>query len=283
MNSVSRPSLVASVLTLVLTVVATAVGLFVPDFYRDAPALVTQVYGQDALTLAVAVPVLAGSLYAAVRGSLRGYVVWLGVTGYLLYTYASYAFMTAFNELYLVYVALFALTLVTLVGGILRLDATALRDRMRAHSVRSDVVFQVTVAVVVAALWLAEIIPATLAGTVPASIRDTGVPVNVIHTLDLAVFLPALLLSAYWLWQRDARGYVLTGVLLVKATTLGLAVLSMIGFMVLDGQAVVLPQVLVFGAFSLVGLVLVGRFVSAIESTPATTTTRSTTPAGEIR
>ncbi|WP_225317645.1 MULTISPECIES: hypothetical protein [Haloferax] len=266
-----------------LTVVATAVGLFVPDFYRDAPALVTQVYGQDALTLAVAVPVLAGSLYAAVRGSLRGYVVWLGVTGYLLYTYASYAFMTAFNELYLVYVALFALTLVTLVGGILRLDATALRDRMRAHSVRSDVVFQVTVAVVVAALWLAEIIPATLAGTVPASIRDTGVPVNVIHTLDLAVFLPALLLSAYWLWQRDARGYVLTGVLLVKATTLGLAVLSMIGFMVLDGQAVVLPQVLVFGAFSLVGLVLVGRFVSAIESTPATTTTRSTTPAGEIR
>ena len=107
----TRPYLVASTLTLLFAVVATSVGLFVPEFYRDAEVLLPQLYGQDLLTLVVAVPALAAALYYAHQGSLRGYVVWLGVTGYLLYTYASYALLTAFNELYLVYVALFGLTL----------------------------------------------------------------------------------------------------------------------------------------------------------------------------
>jgi hypothetical protein len=73
----TRPYLAASALTLLLAVVATSVGLFVPEFYRDAEVLLPQLYGQDLLTL-VAVPVLAGALYYAHQGSLRGYVVWLG-------------------------------------------------------------------------------------------------------------------------------------------------------------------------------------------------------------
>jgi hypothetical protein len=68
--------------------------------------LLSQVYGQDLLTLAVAVPALAVSLYFSTKGSSGDYVVWLGVVGYLLYTYGSYAFVTAFDELYLVYVTL---------------------------------------------------------------------------------------------------------------------------------------------------------------------------------
>ena len=126
-----RSTVLASVLTIVLTVVATLTGLFVPGFYHDAPVLLPQLYGQDLLTLTVAVPVLAGSLVFAARGSLRGYIVWLGVTGYLLYTYASYAFMTAFNELYLVYTALLWLTLSTFVSGMVRLEATTLKRAVR--------------------------------------------------------------------------------------------------------------------------------------------------------
>lgn len=71
----TRPYLIASKLTLLLAVVATGVGLFVPEFYRDAEVLLPQLYGQDLLTYVVAVPVLASALYYAHRGSLRGYVV----------------------------------------------------------------------------------------------------------------------------------------------------------------------------------------------------------------
>ncbi|WP_436925019.1 hypothetical protein [Halosimplex amylolyticum] len=256
----------ASVVTLVLTVVATAVGLFVPGLYRDAEVLLPQLYGQDLLTLSVAVPALGASLYYAARGSLRGYVVWLGVTGYLLYTYASYAFLTAFNELYLVYVALFALTLFTLVGAVARFDAARLERAIGDHPVRSYVLFQTLVAVLLAFMWLSEVGPAVLAGTRPPSIAETTLPVPVIQSLDLGVVVPAFALSAYFLWSRRPWGYVFTGVLLVKGTTLGLAVLAMIVFMLRGGQSVPLPQIAVFAGFSLAGLALMTRFVLAIRA-----------------
>lgn len=273
----SRALTIASIATLVLTVVATVVGLFVPGFYRDDPVLLPQVYGQDLLTLVVAVPVLVIALYSASRGSLRGYVVWLGVTGYLLYTYASYAFMTAFNELYLVYTTLLWLTLFTFVGGMVRLDAAALQRDVRDLPVRSYVAFQFVLAVLVSLLWLSEILPATLAGTTPPSIADPGLPTSVIYSLDLGVIVPAVVLTSYWLWQRNAWGYAFTAVLLVKIATLGGAVLSMVVFMLRDGQAVPLPQIVIFGTVTLVSLALIARFLLSInpESTPTSPKTSS--------
>jgi hypothetical protein len=267
-GSLPRPYVLASLATLVLAAIATVVGLFVPGFYHDAPVLLPQVYGQDLLTLLVAVPALAVSLYLAVGGSLRGYVVWLGVTGYLLYTYASYAFMTAFNELYLVYVALLGLTLYTFVGGMVRLDPTGLKRTVGERGVRSYAAFQLLVALLVVALWLADVLPATLAGTVPESIAAANLPTNVIYSLDLGVLVPAYVVSAYWLAERRAWGYVFTGVLLAKIATLGLAVLSMVVVMAADGQPVVLPQVVIFGLITVVGLGLLVRFLRSVGSNP---------------
>lgn len=260
-SALARPYVLSSLATLPLTVVATAVGLFVPGFYRDAPALLPQVYGQDLLTLVVAVPALAASLYLAIRGSLRGYVVWLGVTGYLLYTYASYAFMTAFNELYLVYVALLWLTLFTFVGGMAGLDAPALKRAIGDGPVRSCVAFQLLLAVLITLLWLSEVLPATLAGAPPPSVAEAGLPTSVIYSLDLGIVVPAFVLSAGWLWRRRAWGYAFTAVLLVKIVTLGGAVLAMAFFMVRDGQPVPPAQIVIFGALTLVGAFLTALFL----------------------
>lgn len=270
--AVPRQYVLTSAATLVLTVVATVVGLLVPGFYRDAPVLLPQLYGQDLLTLLVAVPALVASLYFAVRGSLRGYVVWLGVTGYLLYTYASYAFMTAFNELYLVYVALFWLTLVTFVGGMARLDPTVLQRAVGGSSVQPYVGFQLLLAVLITALWLSEILPAALAGTTPPSIAEAGLPTSVIYSLDLGVVVPAFVLSAYWLRNHSPWGYAFTAVLLVKVATLGGAVLAMAFFMARDGVVVPLAQIIIFGALTLASAVLMGRLLLSISGSAVAAT-----------
>lgn len=264
-----------SLATLVLTTVATAIGLFAPGIYRDHPVLLPQIYGQDLLTLVVGVPALAVSLYYADRGSLRGYLVWVGATGYLLYTYASYAFVSAFNELSLVYTALRWLTLFTFVGGMTRLDAAALKRDVGGSSVRPYVAFQLVLVVLVGALGPSEILPATLAGTTPASIAEPALPTSVIYSLDLGVIVPALALSAYRLWQRRPWGYAFTAVLPVKTATLGGAVLPMVGFMILDGQTVPLSQILTLGTLTALGLGLMARFVLTIrpESAPVETGT----------
>jgi len=279
---VPRSSVLASVAILALTALAAAVGLFVPGFYRDAPVLLPQVYGQDLLTLVVAVPAYAGALFYATRGSLRGYLAWLGITGYLLYTYASYAFMTAFNELYLAYVALLWLTLYTFVGGMARLDAEGLKRAVGEQSVWPYVAFQLVLVVLVGGLWLGEILPATLAGTVPPSIAEAGLPTSVIYSLDLGVVVPAFALSASLLWQRDPWGYAFTAVLLVKVATLGGAVLAMAWFVIRDGQPVPVAQITIFGTLTLLSLVLMARFLLAIGGDTRVSEERPTTEtAGE--
>ncbi|WP_265109909.1 hypothetical protein [Halosolutus halophilus] len=281
--SLPRPYVLASLLTIVLAGAATLVGLFVPGFYRDAPVLLPQVYGQDLLTLVVALPVFAVALYYADRGSLRGYVVWLGVDGYLLYTYASYAFMMAFNELYLVYTTLLWLTLVTFVGGMVRLDPSEVERAAEGLSVRPYVAFQVLLAVLVAFLWLAEVLPATVAGTTPPSVAEAALPTSVVYSLDLGIVLPAFVLSAYWLQKRRAWGYAFTAVLLVKAATLGLAVLTMAVFQLRDGQLVPVPVLVVFGLLALSSLALLGRYLRSIgpASDPSTAATRDGSPVSE--
>lgn len=263
-----RPYRVATLLIAALAAVASAAGLLVDGLYRDAAVMLPQLYGQDLLTLAVGVPALLVAALSAARGSRPGYVAWLGALGYLLYTYVSYAFMAVFNELFLVYVALFGLTLFTLVGGMLRVDASAMARAFGDRPVRSYVGFQVLVPVLVGLLWLSEIVPAVLSGSVPPSVVAAEVPANAVHVLDLGVVLPAFALSAYWLARGRPWGYVLTGVLLVKGATLGLAVLSMILFMELSGVAVPLPQIIIFGALSLLALVLVARFLLALGGEP---------------
>lgn len=263
--TVPRRYRLTSLAVLVLAALASGVGLFVEGFYhRDAAVLLPQSYGQDLLTLAVAVPVLALSLSFASRGSLRGYVAWLGTLGYLLYTYATYAIIAQFNELFLVYVAAFGLSLFTLGGGLLRLDPTRLQRAFGDRRVWPYVALQALVAVVVGALWLSEIVAATLAGTVPSSVAGTGLPTNVVHVLDLGVVLPAFALSAYLLGRRRPWGYALTGVLLVKATTLGLAILSMAFFMLRAGETVPPPMLVTFGLLSALGLLATAGFLRAL-------------------
>lgn len=278
---VTRAQTVASGSTVVLAAVASAAGLFVPHFYRDPDVLVVQAYGQDLLTLAVAVPALAVTLAYARRGSLSAYVVWLGVTGYLLYTYTSYAFMATFNPLYLVYTTLLWLTLYTFVSGLARLDADRLATAVGDQSVKPYVAFEVLLAVLVGALWLSEVVPATLADTVPPSAADAGLPVNVVHSLDLGVVLPAYLLTAVLLWRRDPWGYAFTAVLLAKGVALGGAILAMVATMTLAGQTVPLPQVVIFGAITVAALVLLARLLRPIHSHTPDVDSRHAMTAGE--
>ncbi|NHN58724.1 MULTISPECIES: hypothetical protein [Halorussus] len=255
----------STIAILVLSVVATLVGLLRPGHYRDAAITLPQLYGQDAVTLGFAVPLLAVGTWYAARGSLRGYVVWLGALGYMLYTWASYALMLYFNELFLAYVALFGLSLFAFVGGVIRLDPTDVRDGLGGRlPVRLTAGFLAAIALFFAAGWLSEIVPATLAGRAPEGVRLAAVPANVIHVLDLAVLLPGTLLTAVWLRRDRAWGYALAGVLLVKFAALGLAVLAMAAWLRATGQGGGLGEMALFGFVTAVSLALGAAYLRAM-------------------
>jgi hypothetical protein len=65
---------------------------------------------QDIMTLAVASGALA-LVPRLRRGPTRGWAVWLGLMGYLVYAYALYAFERTYNPVFLCYIAVLGLSL----------------------------------------------------------------------------------------------------------------------------------------------------------------------------
>ena len=222
-----------------LLVVAAAAGLFVPGLYRDPPATVAMDRGSDLVTLVLIVPALVGSLVLAAHGSLRARVLWLGLLGYVVYYYAIFAYGVRFNPLFLVYVALFGLGLFSLPLVLRQIVVDALPARFAPTlPVRAISGFLVFIAIGFTAVWLADILPATFSNGTPASVQTLQAPANAIEVNDLAVALPLMVLAGAWLWQRQARGYLLAGVMLVLSTAIALVLLPSPLFQYLDGQTV---------------------------------------------
>src|SRR5881296_1144736 len=146
-----------SALIVVLAVPAHLTGLLVPSVYRDPAAVLPQNLGTDLVTLCVGIPLLALTTVASRSGSVRARVLWLGALGYLAYAYGMYALGVRWNPLFLVYVALFSLSLFALIIGLVGTDAEAIRIGLGPRApVRSIATYLMLVAVLVAGVWLAE-------------------------------------------------------------------------------------------------------------------------------
>ena len=185
------------------------------------PNILAQALGQDLFSLLVALPGLVISAIFTGRGSLRARVVWLGILGYLIYSYAFLAFNVHFNILFLVYTALLGCSLYAFLGGIFSVDIEKMKsgdDRDRTAKVVS--IFLATVMVLFYFNWLIEIVPALWLGGVPRSVRELGVPAYAIHVLDMAILLPAFGISAWGLWRRKTWGVLSAGILLILILTL---------------------------------------------------------------
>jgi hypothetical protein len=111
------------------------------------------------------------------------------------YNYAIYAFSVHFGPLFLVWVAVLGLSLFALIGALTNLSPRLLTERFAGSSVRPAGWFPVVVAVLFALLWLREIVPDLVAGRPSTSAADWHVPTNPVHVLDLAFFLPSVVLS----------------------------------------------------------------------------------------
>lgn len=227
-----RTATFLSAIVLVLLPVAAAVGLFVPGFYRDATTMVPQARGQDLVTLLIAEPLLLGVLVAARHGRVAAPAIWIGVLGYVLYTYAMYSYTAYFNALFLVYVAVLSASLFALVDLVIHLDSAQLKASIRTTlPARPIAGFLALVGLLFLFTWLGQIVPATLHGTVPDAVAQAKTPTSAVYVQDLGIMIPLLFLAARWLWQRRARGYMLGLSLLVTADVMLLALVSMALFM----------------------------------------------------
>ncbi len=223
--------------------------------YRyDTLSYAAQAIGQDIATLIVGIPLLIIGIILARKGSLRGQLLLAGAVGYRLYTYTSYAFLVAYNPFFLIYVALFSLSLFAFIIALSGMDAERVsRQVSDAMPRRAIAVFLMLIAAFLSLSWLGRIIPPLLEGTPPFGLE--AYTTLVIQALDLGVIVPASAVTAALLWRRRPWGYTLASVLMVKGLLMGAALVAMIIGQILAGVAVSPVEAIIFSGIALAALV----------------------------
>ena len=232
-------------------------------YYWDTVSMTAQMQANDLLTLALGLPLLALSFWLALRGSLRGRLLLAGTLGFILYTYITMAFGAHYNALFLVYVALFSLSLFALVLVMMSFDLATLPAHFFAKLPRGWIAgFLFVAAAFISFSWLGRILP-TIAGMPLGSWEGggvTGTPMLenttslFIQAMDLGIVVPVCLLSGLLLLRRHPWGYLLTSVGLVKFMTLGISV-SLMGLnMARVGEPDSAALVGIFGVLALLSI-----------------------------
>lgn len=215
---------ILSAIIILLAILSSAGGLFIDGLYRDNAFATAAWKGTDLATLTVAAPTLVLVLAFSLRGSFRAQLVWLGMLDYMLYNYAYYLFGTAFNRFFLIYVALFTLSMFALIFALVNVDVGGVRRRFRDRTpVRGIAAYLLFVAAGIGSLWIVQSLSFVVTGQVPQFIVDVDHPTSVVFALDLSLVVPFLVLGAVWLWQRRPWGYLLAAIMGVKGAVYMLA------------------------------------------------------------
>ncbi len=134
-----------------------------------------------------------------------------GLLFYYFYVYLMATTGYAFNRLFLVYVAIFALSAVAFFLNLQGIDVTQLSGRVKAHFPRRlFIVFTFTIGILLTMLWAGRIIPIMLNDRFPPEV--IGLNTLVSHGIDLGMVVPLMLSTGILLWRRSSWGILLAGI-----------------------------------------------------------------------
>ncbi len=221
-------------------------------YYWDTVSSAAQMQANDAVMLFVALPLLALSYRLSRKDSLRGRLLLTGTLGFILYTYITMCFGAAYNSFFLIYVALFSLSLFAFLLSMMSFDVNSLPAHFSQKLPRKWIAGLLFFAAAFLSLaWLGRIFQTFTPGAVPALDNTTSM---FIQAMDLGIVVPVCVLSAVLLLRRSPWGYLLASVGLVKFMTLGTAV-SLMGLnMARVGVPINPVELLIFTTMALAGI-----------------------------
>ena len=224
-------------------------------YYWDTLSAAAQTQANDLVALVLGLPLLGVSFWLTLRGSLRGRLLLSGTLGFFLYTYITMCFGAAYNRLFLVYVALFSLSLYAFILSMMSFDLKTLPAHFSEKLPRGWIAgLLFFTAVFLSFAWLGRIAATFAPRNVPALENTTSM---FIQAMDLGLIVPLCVLAGILLLRRNPWGYLLASVGLMKFLTIGTAVSLMGVNMARVGVPINAAEMLIFPTITLVNMVMV--------------------------
>lgn len=253
-----KKSRLTSVLTLLLSLLAlfaSLLSLFNANIYGDvlktgvyADVLMPGTISQDIIAVAASLALFELSLLQLKKCNAKLMIMNMGLTAFFLYAYGTYTISGAYTSIYIVYLLIFALSIYSLIYGLLSFKPEEVSKVALPKALRVSIaVFLLIIVVMFVPLWLTSLAPYTVQHETPVFYG--------IYIMDLCIVMPALGIIGVMLLRKKPYGSLLAGVALSKTVTLILSVAIGTFFSSQYGVAPD-PMIPLYGVITLISLVL---------------------------
>jgi hypothetical protein len=236
----------------------------------------------DHVNLFVTLPLfILASIFAA-RGSMKARLFLSGLLAYLWYVYLGTVMMNAFNNLFLMYVGVIALTPIAFISVLRGIRVSSLPESFSDRFPRRlFAAFFLLLALVLAGLWMLRIISVMRTGLFPP--EYAGLLTLGSQALDLGLLVPLALGAALLLIRRSAWGYLLAAVGVPFGLMMFISIPLWATVPLIQDGTTNLVEAVPFYLLSLAGIALAIVFVLSIKRPDRHKTSLDPSPGGSAR
>ncbi|MBU3146678.1 hypothetical protein [Clostridium sp. CF012] len=219
----SRITAVMTLIMSVLIIFACLAGILNESIYNDvlSSGIITKFLligsrSQDIIFIPLAVLLAFLSVLFLRRPGYKLLITIIGLCGNFFYGYALYVMQGQYTTIYLVYLAIFSLSIYSIVLGLLSFPAEFVAKTTVSKCLRRSIsIFLYSIVFMLGLIWLIRISP-DIARHIPQDIYG-------VFVLDLGIVFPAVAISATLLIRRKPYGNIFAGVALMKVFTVCLS------------------------------------------------------------
>jgi hypothetical protein len=217
----------------------------------------------DGINLFIGLPLFAFAIYLNQKNSLRGRLLLGGLLFYFFYVYLQVMTMYSFNRLFLVYVAVFALSAVAFFLNLHDINVARLPTQVSATFPRRLLIgFTFVMGAALLFLWVGRIIPLMSTERFPP--EWTGLTTLQTQGFDLGMVVPLMLSTGILLWQRSPWGYLLASISLSYGLLMCITLPAWIVVPLIQDGKINSIEAIPFLALCLVGIIVIGLFFRSV-------------------
>ncbi len=211
LSTKTTPAYIVSIIVLGLMIIASAGGLIIQNVYQDIQVIEAGWIGNALISLVVGAPVMAGSMILSARDNKGAKLVWMGMLYFALTNYALHLFAADFNLFFPLYIGIVVFSSLALLFSYKSTDEKEI-SRLIRHNIPIKWVgiFIAGVSIILIAFHSVIYLRFAFNEEIPNIVLGTISMTKMVSAINLVFIVPLGIASAFWIWDRNPLGHVLS-------------------------------------------------------------------------